>query len=124
MSQPVTGDTLCYANSELIPRQLTLPSLEHSGIKAERVATAFVHREVVVQWTTRDKGVPSVQYGTASGTYTTTTTGTSATYLRTDMVGQPATTFGYFDPVRSNSPSHGPALAVTFDHGPQARLTT
>ena len=56
-------------------------------------------RQVVVQWTTRDVGSPVAQVGTASGAYTQTAVAVTNTYPRSEMVGPPANTFGYFDPV-------------------------
>ena len=56
-------------------------------------------RQVVVQWTTRDAGSPVAQVGTTSGQYSQTAIGVSNTYTRSLMVGEPANTVGYFDPV-------------------------
>ena len=57
-------------------------------------------RQVVVQWTTRDVGNnPIAQVGTASGQYSQTAAAVSNTYARSLMVGPPANTVGYFDPV-------------------------
>ena len=57
-------------------------------------------RQVLVQWTTLDVGSPVVQVGTAPGVYSKTFNALSATYTAADLFGQPATTFGYFFPVR------------------------
>ena len=58
-----------------------------------------MRRQVVVQWTTRDVGTPVVKYGTSAGALTSSVAALSATYLRSQMVGEPANTVGYFDPV-------------------------
>ncbi len=57
-------------------------------------------RQVVVQWTTKDAGNnPIAQAGTTSGQYSLTAAAVSNTYARSLMVGPPANTVGYFDPV-------------------------
>ena len=63
-------------------------------------------RQVVVQWTTRDVGSPVAQVGTASGAYTQTAVAVTNTYPRSEMVGPPANSFGYFDPVSQTCCSH------------------
>ena len=62
-----------------------------------------MRRQVVVQWTTRDAGSPVAQVGTTSGQYTQTAAAVSNTYPRSLMVGPPANTVGYFDPVSHSS---------------------
>ncbi len=91
-------------------------------------------REVVVQWTTRDVGAPIAMVGTTpGGPYPITANGATSTYLRSDMCGGIAATYGYFNPgtfnaatVRGLAPSttyyytYGAAaacpLALTFAH--------
>lgn len=91
-------------------------------------------REVVVQWTTRDVGAPVAMVGTTpGGPYPITANGATSTYLRSDMCGGIAATYGYFNPgtfnaatVRGLAPSttyyytYGAAaacpLALTFAH--------
>ena len=63
-----------------------------------------MRRQVVVQWTTRDAGTPVAQVGTASGQYSQTAIAVSNTYPRSLMVGPPANTVGYFDPVSQLRP--------------------
>ena len=63
-------------------------------------------RQVVVQWTTRDVGTPVAQVGTTSGAYTQTAAAVTNTYPRSEMVGPPANTVGYFDPVSQTLSSH------------------
>ena len=70
-------------------------------------------RQVVVQWTTRDAGSPVAQVGTTSGQYSQTAIGVSNTYTRSLMVGEPANTVGYFDPV-----SCLPIYALPHQHRP------
>ena len=60
----------------------------------------------MVQWTTRDVGSPIAQVGTASGAYTQTAVAVTNTYPRSEMVGPPANSFGYFDPVSQTCCSH------------------
>lgn len=70
----------------------------------------------MVQWTTRDAGSPVAQVGTTSGQYSQTAIGVSNTYTRSLMVGEPATTVGYFDPV-SRLPLPKPISALFFQPG-------
>ena len=70
-------------------------------------------RQVVVQWTTRDVGSPVAQVGTTSGTYTQTAVAVTNTYPRSEMVGPPGNSFGYFDPVSQTFTSHPRMRAIT-----------
>jgi hypothetical protein len=52
-----------------------------------------------VQWVTTNSSAPVVRWGSAPGTYTTTTPATRRiTYTRDQMCGPPATTVGWSDP--------------------------
>lgn len=55
--------------------------------------------QIIVQWTTRDAGSPTVQFGTTKGgPYPSTVAGTSVTYNASTMCGEPANSTGYVDP--------------------------
>ena len=60
-------------------------------------------REISVQWLTRDAGTPTVHYGLAPGSLTSTTTGNTTTYTRQDMCGSAANTYGWIDPGTMNN---------------------
>ena len=79
-------------------------------------------RQVVVQWTTKDVGSPVAQVGTTSGAYTQTVAAVTNTYPRSEMVGPPANTVGYFDPVGQAFSSH-PCMCVR-EPWPQDLLQT
>lgn len=70
-----------------------------AGREASLTGRLRMCRQVVVQWTTRDVGSPVAQVGTTSGQYSQTALGVTTTYPRSLMVGPPANTVGYFDPV-------------------------
>lgn len=53
---------------------------------------------MLVQWTTRDKTTPTVQFGVMSGKYTNSAKGTYSTILPGDFCGAPASTLGYIHP--------------------------
>lgn len=55
-------------------------------------------RQLLVQWTTRDPGTPTVRYGTESGQHTETATGATHTYSAADMCGSPANDTAYVAP--------------------------
>ncbi|KAI7845277.1 hypothetical protein COHA_001120 [Chlorella ohadii] len=54
--------------------------------------------EVCVLWVMRDRGHPSVRWGTASGSLEHSAAGDSLTYSRADMCGPPANTSGWMQP--------------------------
>ena len=56
-----------------------------------------------MQWTTRDALMPTVQYGTASGQYTTNVTGLTHTYNASTLCGHPANDTGYVAPGTFNN---------------------
>ena len=51
-----------------------------------------------MQWTTRDKGSPEVQWGLSATALTHTAKGSGFTYNRSDLCGAPAITDGWVDP--------------------------
>lgn len=51
-----------------------------------------------MQWTSKDSVRPRVRWGLQSGTYSNTSTGTTTTYGRDDLCGEPATTVGWHAP--------------------------
>ena len=55
-------------------------------------------RQVVLQWTTRDRGTPTAQVGSSPGNYTISETGTYTTYLPSDLCTSPANDTGYIFP--------------------------
>lgn len=50
---------------------------------------------MLVQWTTRDKTSPTVQFGTVPGTYTKSVTGYMSTIKAADFCGSPANDLGF-----------------------------
>jgi len=54
--------------------------------------------EMVLQWTTADKGTPTAKLGTAPGNYSMSATGSSSTYMPSDMCTSPANDTGYIFP--------------------------
>ena len=51
-----------------------------------------------MQWTTRDKGSPEVQWGLSATSLTHTAAGSGFTYNQSNLCGAPATTDGWVDP--------------------------
>ncbi|MEW5317631.1 MAG: hypothetical protein WDW38_008913 [Sanguina aurantia] len=62
------------------------------------LAVTMHQGEMLVQWTTRDKTTPTVQFGVMSGKYTNSAKGTYSTILPGDFCGAPASTLGYIHP--------------------------
>ena len=62
------------------------------------IVVCWYHREILVQWTTRDSGTPTVSYGTESGNYNLSASGTSHTYNASDLCGSPANDTAYVNP--------------------------
>ncbi len=54
--------------------------------------------EMLVQWTTRDKGSPVVRWGTRSGELSSSSSATTDTYRREDLCGGVANSTGYINP--------------------------
>lgn len=53
---------------------------------------------MMVQWVSRDRGLPTVRWGRSLGRYTDSAPGDSTTYSRADMCGPPANASGWADP--------------------------
>lgn len=53
---------------------------------------------MLVQWTTRDRGSPSVRWGTMSGQLSFTSSAATDTYTRQDMCGGVANSTGFINP--------------------------
>lgn len=54
--------------------------------------------EMLVQWTTRDKGYPVVRWGIKSGDWSYNASATTDTYTREDLCGGVANSTGYINP--------------------------
>ena len=54
-------------------------------------STVFMRREMKIQWVTRDAGQPQVQWGLGPDLLSSSVKGDSATYTRSDLCGEPAT---------------------------------
>lgn len=56
------------------------------------------HRQMLVQWTTKDSSNPVVKWGQQPGAYTHTARANSSTYTMQDMCGPPANSIGWVEP--------------------------
>ena len=91
-------------------------------------------REISVQWVTKDVGTPTVRYGMSPDGLTSSKTGNTTSYIRQDMCGPPANSYGWIDPGTMNNVvltnltpsttyyySYGDPVSLrTLSHGPQA----
>ena len=74
-----------------------------SAVQLSDCVHACLYREISVQWITRDAGTPTVQFGTTSGSLTSSKTGNTTTYTRQDMCGAAANSYGWIDPGTMNN---------------------
>jgi hypothetical protein len=57
-----------------------------------------VEGEMIVSWQTTDAGTPTVKYGTTSGQYSMSATGSNNTFTPADLCGSPANNTGFRNP--------------------------
>ncbi|BDA47385.1 probable inactive purple acid phosphatase 27 [Coccomyxa sp. Obi] len=85
------GATLAAASDPIPFKNYNEPTQVH-------LALTKTQGEVLVQWSTRDVGVPTVIYGTDSGKLLQVAIGSTTSYKATDMCGIPANDTGFLDP--------------------------
>lgn len=61
-------------------------------------AQAFASREMMAQWTTLNRSIAGVRWGTQPGRYRRSALSEIKTYSREEMCGAPASTIGWLDP--------------------------
>lgn len=84
-------------------------------------------REISVQWVTKDVGTPTVRYGMSPDGLTSSKTGNTTSYIRQDMCGPPANSYGWIDPGTMNNvvlTNLTPSTTYYYSYGDPVSLRT